>query len=228
VAKLTISQITDAMRQVPLLSHLDDDEVRALLDACLTEHLPAGSQVFSPNQPADSFYVILAGRAKVYKISPKGDEQILHLYGPGNTFGEAAMWARIRYPAHAEVLETSTLLVVKRSVLKQLITANPEIAMAMMAGMSAKLREFNQLIEQLSLKEVPARLANALLEMPAKPGTDIIVLKQTKRELAGQIGTIPETLSRAFKKLSDAGLLEVNGPEITILDPEGLGDLADG
>jgi CRP-like cAMP-binding protein len=228
VAKLTISQITDAMRQVPLLSHLDDDEVRALLDACLTEHLPAGSQVFSPNQAADSFYVILAGRAKVYKISPKGDEQILHLYGPGNTFGEAAMWARIRYPAHAEVLETSTLLVVKRSVLKQLITANPEIAMAMMAGMSAKLREFNQLIEQLSLKEVPARLANALLEMPAKPGTDIVVLKQTNRELAGQIGTIPETLSRAFKKLSDAGLLEVNGPEITILDPEGLGDLADG
>jgi CRP-like cAMP-binding protein len=228
VAKLTISQITDAMRQVPLLSHLDDNEVRALLDACLTEHLPAGSQVFSPNQAADSFYVILAGRAKVYKISPKGDEQILHLYGPGNTFGEAAMWARIRYPAHAEVLETSTLLVVKRSVLKQLITANPEIAMAMMAGMSAKLREFNQLIEQLSLKEVPARLANALLEMPAKPGTDIVVLKQTKRELAGQIGTIPETLSRAFKKLSDAGLLEVNGPEITILDPEGLGDLADG
>ena len=216
------------MRQVPLLSHLDDEEVRALLDACVTQHLSAGSQVFSPNQPADSFYVILQGRAKVYKISPKGDEQILHLYGPGNTFGEAAMWARIRYPAHAEVLENSTLLVVNRSVLKRLITDNPEIAMAMLAGMSAKLREFNRLIEQLSLKEVPARLANALLELPAKPGTDIVVLKQTKRELAGQIGTIAETLSRALKKLSNAGLIEVNGPEITILDPEGLAELADG
>jgi CRP-like cAMP-binding protein len=228
VTKLTISQITDAMRQVPLLSHLDDNEVRALLDACLTEHLPAGSQVFSPNQAAESFYVILSGRAKVYKISPKGDEQILHLYGPGNTFGEAAMWARIRYPAHAEVLENTTLLVVKRAVLKQLITENPEIAMAMMAGMSVKLREFNQLIEQLSLKEVPARLANALLELPARAGTDTVVLKQTKRELAGQIGTIPETLSRALKKLSAAGLIEVNGPEITILDPDGLGEIADG
>jgi CRP-like cAMP-binding protein len=216
------------MRQVPLLSHLDDDEVRALLDACLIEHLSAGAQVFSPNQPADSFYVILQGRAKVYKLSPKGDEQILHLYGPGNTFGEAAMWARIRYPAHAEVLENTTLLVVKRAVLKQLITENPEIAMAMMAGMSVKLREFNLLIEQLSLKEVPARLANALLELPARAGTDTVVLKQTKRELAGQIGTIPETLSRALKKLSAAGLIEVNGPEITILDPDGLGEIADG
>ena len=213
---------------VPLLSHLDDDEAQTLLNACLTEHLPAGAQVFSPNQQAESFYVILRGKVKVYKLSPRGDEQILHLYGPGNTFGEAAMWARIRYPAHAEVLENTTLLVVKRSVLKQLITGNPEIAMAMMAGMSVKLREFNQLIEQLSLKEVPARLAKALLELPARAGTDTVVLKQTKRELAGQIGTIPETLSRALKKLTNTGLIEVNGPEITILDPEGLAELADG
>jgi len=216
------------MRRVPLLSRLDDEGIRVLLDACTTAHSAAGAQLFSPNQPADSFYVILAGRAKIYKLSPRGDEQILHLYGPGNTFGEAAMWAGIRYPAHAEVLENSTLLVVKRSVLKQLITDNPEIAMAMMAGMSGKLREFNRLIEQLSLKDVPARLANALLEMPAKPGGDTVVLRQTKRELAGQIGTVAETLSRALKKLSAGGLIEVNGPEITILDAEGLAELADG
>jgi CRP/FNR family transcriptional regulator len=216
------------MRSVPLLSHLGDDEIAALLDACLTTHLSAGAQVFSPLESADSFYVILEGRAKVYKLSPRGDEQILHLYGPGNTFGEAAMWARISYPAHAEVLEDTTLLVVKRSVLKRLITDNPDIAMAMMAGMSAKLREFNQLIEQLSLREVPARLANVLLELPAKPGTNTVVLQQTKRELAGQIGTVAETLSRALKKLSAAGLIEVNGPEITILDPDGLAELADG
>lgn len=228
MARLTITEITDAVRAVPLLSHLGDDEVRKLLDACLTEHLPAGSQVFSPLQQADSFYVILHGRAKVYKLSPRGDEQILHLYGPGNTFGEAAMWAQIKYPAHADVLEDTTLLVIKRSVLGQLIADDPEMAMAMLAGMSAKLREFNQLIEQLSLRDVPARLANVLLELPAKPGTDTVVLKQSKRELAAQIGTIAETLSRALKKLSASGLIEVNGPEITILDPDGLAELADG
>jgi len=215
------------MRQVPLLSRLGDSEIRALLDVCLTEHLAGGAQVFSPNQPADSFYVILSGRAKVYKLSPRGDEQILHLCGAGNTLGEAAVWAGGNYPACAEVLEDATLLVVKRSVLKKLIAANPDMAMAMMAGMSDKLREFNRLIEQLSLKDVPARLANALLELPANPGTDTVVLKQTKRELAGQIGTIPETLSRALKKLSAAGLIEVDGPEIAILDADGLAELAD-
>ena len=97
----------------------------------------------------------------------------------------------------------------------------------MLAGMSAKLREFNQLIEQLSLKEVPARLADILLRLPAKPGTDTVVLKQTKRELAAQIGTVPETLSRAFRKLTDQGLIEVKASKITILDSKRLADLAE-
>ena len=120
------------------------------------------------------------------------------------------------------------MLVVGRKALRDLIGRNAELALAMLAGMSSKLREFNQLIEQLSLKEVPARLANILLELPAKPGTNTVVLKQTKRQLAAQIGTIAETLSRAFGKLKAMGLIDVKGPEITILDPEGLADLAEG
>ena len=138
------------------------------------------------------------------------------------------MWTGVCYPAHAEAIVDSTLLVVSRSVLKDMIEANTELVLAMLAGMSAKLREFNQLIEQLSLKDVPARLAGVLLELPAKAGADTVVLKQTKRQLAAQIGTIPETLSRAFKKLSALGLIEVTGREIAILDPEGLADLAEG
>jgi len=228
MARMTHSEIIDAMRQVPLFSALGQPELTRLIDACRTQHIPAGTQVLSPTERADRFYVILAGQAKVYKLSPRGDEQILHIYGPGQTFGEAAMWAGICFPAHAEVLEETTLLVVRRSVLKDLIARNPDFALAMLAGMSAKLREFNQLIEQLSLREVPARLANVLLDLPAKPGTNTVVLKQTKRELAAQIGTIAETLSRALKKLSSSGLIEVNGPEITILDPDALSELAEG
>lgn len=227
MGRLTTSEIETAVRQVPLLSALGEAELRELLRLCPTRDLPAGSQVFSSSEQAERFYVILAGRVKLYKLSPKGDEQILHLYGPGRTFGEAAMWADIRYPAHAEVLTDATLLVVRRAVLKDMIARNADLGMAMLAGMSAKLWEFNTLIEQLSLKEVPARLASVLLEMPAKAGTNTVVLTQTKRELAAQIGTIAETLSRALKKLAASGLIEVNGPEITILDPDGLAELAD-
>ena len=216
-----------AMKSSALFAALDEEAVRAFRDACLTRRFPAGAILFTPNESAERFYVVLEGSVKIFKLSVRGDEQILHVYGPGETFGEAAMWAGARYPAHADVLVDSTLLVVTRSQLKDLIARNAEFAMDMLAGMSAKLREFNALIEQLSLKEVPARLADILLELPARGGTNTVVLKQTKRQLAAQIGTIAETLSRALSKLKAMGLIEVNGPEITILDPEGLADLAE-
>ena len=216
------------MRQAPLFSALDDAQLRQLLRACLTRSLPAGSHIFGPREPADRFYLILAGKVKVYKQSAKGDEQILHLYGPGRTFGEAAMLADIRYPANAQTLDDSTLLVVSRSALKKLIGSNADLAFALLAGLSAKLREFNLLIEQLSLKEVPARLAGVLLEMSRDAGSDTFRLKQTKRELAAQIGTVAETLSRALKKFKATGVVEVAGSTITILDVDALAYLADG
>ena len=224
----THSETIAAMRLAPLFSALDDAVLAELLAACLTRRLPPRSQVLSPMQQADSFFVILAGKVKLFKLSTRGDEQILHIYGPGQTFGEAAMWAGGYYPAHAETLAETTLLIVRRNVLKDLLARNADLAMGMLAGMSAKLREFNQLIEQLSLREVPVRLANVLLELPAKPGTNTVVLKQTKRELAAQIGTIAATLSRALKKLKASGMIDVKGAEITILDPDALAELADG
>ena len=216
------------MRKAPLFSALDDAQLRQLLRACLTRSLPAGSHIFGSNESAERFYLILAGKVKVYKQSAKGDEQILHLYGPGQTFGEAAMLADIRYPANAQTLDNSTLLVVSRSALKKLIGSNADLAFALLAGLSAKLREFNLLIEQLSLKEVPARLAAALLEMSRAAGNDTFRLKQTKRELAAQIGTAAETLSRALKKFKSMGVVEVAGSTITILNTDALANLAEG
>ena len=88
---------------------LGEPEMESLLRACRTRDLPAGSQVFSPLERAERFYVILAGQVKVYKLSAKGNEQILHLYGAGQTFGEAAMWTVGSFPAHAAALAATTV-----------------------------------------------------------------------------------------------------------------------
>ena len=215
------------MREMPLFSAMDESSLKKLLGACPTRIFPAGSRVFSPLEGAENFYIILAGRVKVYQLSLKGDEQILHLYGSGRTFGEAAMWACIRYPAYAEVLTETILLSISRKTLKNLIESNAELAMAMLAGMSSKLREFNLLIEKLALKEVPARLAGVLLELSKQTGGNTVRLRQTKRELAAQIGTIAETLSRTLKKLKTAGIIEVKGSDIKIINPNALADLAE-
>lgn len=135
------------------------------------------------------------------------------------------MWADINYPAGAETLTDATLLVVRRAALKSLLKKDPDLALAMLAGLAAKLREFNQLIAQLSLRDVPARLAEVLLKISAGTGFDSFDLPQSKRQLASQIGTVPETLSRALQKLKAAKWIAVQGANITILDKGALENL---
>lgn len=214
------------LREVPLFAALSDTEIDHLIDHCPARTFPAGGRIVSPSMAADRFYIILAGSVCLYKLSSKGDRQILHLYGPGDTFGEAAMWAGINYPAFADAVDDAAVMSVGRGLLKKMVAENENLAMKMMAGMASKLREFNRLIEQLSLKEVPSRLAEILLEMPAGSDGGTILLDQSKKQLAERIGTIPETLSRALAKLREAGLIAIDGRKITVLDADGLENMA--
>lgn len=216
----------DLLRRMPLFGAVEPSAVRRLLERCDVIRLAAGAQVFLPSQEADRFYVVLGGRVKIFKLSAGGGEQILHLYGPGQSFGEAAMWVQRHYPAQAQTLEDSTLLVITRQTLRAQIVSDPDLAMGMLAGLSSKLQEFNALIGQLSLKDVPARLASHLLDLARRGDGRRLKLAQTKRELAGQLGTVPETLSRAFARLVKAGAIAVEGPVISILDADILADLA--
>ncbi len=222
MGKLTLSEKIDALRLVPLFSALDESELEELLRVCLVREFPAGSQVISSAEPAESFYVILSGEVKIYKTSSHGDEQILHMYGPGQTFGEAAMWANIKIPAKAETITAAAILIVRRGALKAMIEKNAEIALAMMAGLSGKLQEFNQLIAQLSLRDVPGRLAAFILQQAGDVEGDCLKLSQSKKQLAAQLGTVPETLSRALKKLKAAQWIDVQGSTITILNRSAL------
>jgi len=209
-----------------MFSALDDQAVELVLDRCHTIRRQAGTIIFASDEPAARFFLILSGRVKLYKLSPRGDQQILHMYGPGKAFAEAAVLSGAAYPASAEVVEDAHLLVVGRKDIRLAIEENLDLAMGMLAGMSSKLREFNQLIEDLSLKDVPSRLAGALLRHAAQAGSDTFDLPQTKRELAGQIGTIPETLSRALAKLKSAGLIAVRGKTIEIRNRPALTEVA--
>ncbi len=225
---LSNKELRDLLRGIPLFSALTGPDLSALLAQAATVRVSAGEDIFSPDEAAESFYVILTGRVKIYQISSRGDEQIFHLYGRGQTFGEAAMWAGDRYPAFASALQETRLLRVDRELLFETIRRRPETAVAMMAGLSLKLREFNHLIEQLALKEVPGRLAQVLLELAEEAGGNQVELGHSKRELAAQIGTIAETLSRALRRLQQDGLIRVDGARITILDRDRLEDLAAG
>jgi CRP/FNR family transcriptional regulator len=136
------------------------------------------------------------------------------------------MWAGGRFPAYASALERSALFILPRVALRAAFAGNPDLAIGMMAGLSQKLRGFVQLVEELSMKDVPARLAGALLAQAQKSGSEKFRLRRTKAELASELGTIPETLSRGLRKLQDAGLIAVRGPEVHLLKAAELRRLA--
>ena len=217
--------LLDAIRTVPAFSALNDKALADLATACRVRRCAAGEGIFVDGAEADAFFLILSGQVKVFRVSPKGDEQILHLYGPGKTFAEAAFWAGGRYPASACAVSDCALLAVPRQAVETALAKDPQLAAGMLLGMSRKLQEFADLIDDLSLKDVPARLAGVLLAEADAAGAFTFELSQTKRQLAARIAAAPETLSRALKTLTDQGLIEVDGPQIALLDVPALREL---
>jgi CRP/FNR family transcriptional regulator len=187
-----------------------------------------GEIIFSEGEEADGFYVTVKGRVKVYKLSAEGKEQILHIFGPGEPFGEVPVFTGQRFPAHAEAMEESRIFFFPKESFVDLVRRNPSLALNMLGVLSKRLRRFTALIDDLSLKEVPGRLAAYLLYLTTKKGeSSEIELSITKAQLASLLGTIPETLSRILGKMTAQGLIETDGRVIRILDRESLRELVD-
>lgn len=221
--------LVDHLSTLPLFQGLTLWELDALSMILTDQSFAKGQTIFSDGDPGVGFYVVISGRVKIYKLSPDGKEQILHVFGPGEPFAEAAVFAGANFPANAIALETSRIFFFPRISFVALIKDNPALAMNMMAALSLRLKKFAHLIEDLSLKEVPGRLANHLLLLATEQNNrQEVSLDFTKSHLASLLGTIPETLSRILTKMSKEELIVSQGSKIIILDFEALSDLASG
>jgi CRP/FNR family transcriptional regulator len=219
----------EQIASVPLFEGLPKDQQQDIAAIALDRKFTRGQTVFAEGQPADGFYVVLSGRVKIFKLSSEGKEQILHLFGPGEPFGEVPVFEGRHFPAHAVTLEDSHTCFIPRQAFVDLIKSNPSLAINMLAVLSRRLRRFTDLVEDLSLKEVPGRLAAHLLYL--NQGTESaqeVKLDIPKNLLAAMLGTIPETLSRILSRMAQQGLIESDGPRIRITDRKGLQELAEG
>ena len=223
-----MKKILDVISAIPLFNGLPEDQLEAIKQIAIEKQVNKGEIIVSEGDEGKGFFVIAAGRVKVFKVSTEGKEQILHILGPGQPFGEVPVFEGQRFPAHAQAIERSQVLFLPRAAIIGLIAANPSLALNMLAIMSKKLRQFAVQIENLSLKEMPARLASYLIFLASEQGQDeVVTLNISKGQLASILGTIPETLSRVFAKLSSNNLIRVEGKKITLLDRRGLEDLAE-
>lgn len=211
------------LERTPLFAGLEDADLGALAAIAVVRSYGRRAEIFAEGDPGNGFYIVVCGRVKIYKLSSDGKEQILHIFGVGEPFGEVPVFAGRSFPAHAMALEPAELLFLPRQQFIDLITAHPSLALNLLAVLSARLRQFTVLIDDLSLKEVPGRLAAYLLYLSVRQAdTDRVVLEITKTQLAGLLGTIPETLSRLLARLSRDGLIETDGPAIVIRDRAAL------
>ena len=218
----------DIISNIPLFNGLPEDQLQAINQIAVEKKINKGETIFSEGDDGKGFFVVLEGRVKIYKVSAEGKEQILHIYGQGQPFGEVPVFAGQKFPANAQAIAKGRLLFFPRAAFVALITENPSLSLNLLAIMSSKLREFTLQIENLSLKEIPARLASYLIYLAEEQQSeDAVTLGISKGQLASILGTIPETLSRIFAKLTGQDLIRVQGPRIELLDREGLEDLAE-
>lgn len=178
----------------------------------------AQAVVLSEAQPVKSFYLILTGKLKLFKISPDGREQTLQLLGPGDPFGLCTAFATESFPASAVALEPSTLLSVPGPQVEAIALREPKLLLNIISILSRRLKESMTLIESLSLKDLPARIASFLRHELSRgaPGQTHLTLSLSQRELAKILGATPEALSRTLRKMSDDGLIRVSGRDIDI------------
>jgi CRP-like cAMP-binding protein len=222
-------EIRKHLSQADLFKDLSVEQLDEIARIVSDKEYKKGQLIFAEGDDGIGFYMVIRGRVKVYKVSPDGKEQIMHIFGQGHPFAEVPVFAGSRYPANAEAMESCRLFFFPKKAFVNLIHENPSLAMNMLASMSQRLKQFSHLIESLSLKEVPGRLASYLLYLSDRNGSiDDFELDIAKSQLASLLGTIPETLSRIFSRMTSGELVRINGPQITILDRTGLEDLAEG
>lgn len=221
----------ETLRSIPLFAELSIQQHRNITSIGSLVRFSKHQIIFREGDFYRGFYVLLKGMIKVYRYSLDGKESVVHIIKPLNTFADIPLFEGGDYPVNAEALEESIAIFIPKDKFLELIRSEPEIALKMLAGFAKRLKALVNQLEDISLKEVPNRLAKYLLDEIKIAGTEnypepFVKLSVPKSTIASYLGTITETLSRSFKKLQDDKIIRVCGKKIFITDFKKLKNLA--
>ncbi len=217
----------NVLQAAPLFAALSEEEIGFLSMRAGARSCAPGELLFSEGQPCAGLYVIASGRVRIFKTSPTGREQVLAMEGPGSSIAELPVFDGGSYPASAAAVDSAEVLFVSRNDFRALCLEHPEVALKVLQVVGSRLRRLVGIIEELSFTTVRHRLISWLLRQAASAGRrgargSVISLGATHQELASQIGTVRELVSRNMARLQAQGFIEIGGHEVTILDVEGL------
>ena len=221
--RLDIPQI---LSRLPLFQELAPEQIAALEPACRERRLAKGEMLFQKGDLPKGFYVIVFGQIKLAFPSSQGNEKVMQIVGPRQSFGEAIMFLNRPCPVFAEGLVDSLLLHIGSGPVFALLESDPLFARRMLAGLSMRLHSLVQDVETYSLRSSAQRVVGYLLQQcpqdgPCEGSFDIS-LPTSKQVIASRLNLTPETLSRIFHDLAVNGLIGVSGKQITIKDAKRL------
>ena len=214
--------IADVLKETALFSALSDAEVASLATRTLSRSYGSGQLIFSEGAPCAGLYIVSSGRVRIFKISPGGREQVLALEGPRSSIAELPVFDGGPYPASAAAVEPTEMLFISRQDFRALCLEYPEISLKILQVVGARLRRLVGIIEELSFTTVRHRLISWILRQAKSQDGLRFTLGASHQELAAQIGTVRELVSRNLARLQAQEFIGINGRQVTILDLEGL------
>ena len=215
------NDFSDQLQRVPYFAGLDAATLHTLVGLATWHEYAPGAVIFLEGDSSTGLYSVHSGWVKVVKFSLDGREQVLRYFGPGEVFNEIGIFLARPNPATAIALERSVLWQLHRTALQPVFAARPDLLLQVMANMADRIVYLAGMVADLSLHTVEVRLARLLLDA-APDGALVRQSWLTQSELAARLGTAPDVLNRALRTLADAGLIQFDRRQITILDRPGL------
>ena len=216
------------LKQGLLFSRLNQEQLERIALHSMRLKLREGEVLFEQDRPADAFYLVTRGMIKLFRLSAGGEEKIIEIVSPGQTFAEALMFLDIkRYPVSAGVLghDGAELIAVDAGEFASMLRDSMDTCFTVMAAMSQRLRGMVREIDDLSLQSATCRAADYMLRCVSEGGTSFH-LDIPKHALASRLSVKPETLSRIIKSLSNKDILKVAGSQFEVLDLKALSSMA--
>ncbi len=224
-------ELIPVLKRSLLFSGLNEADLGSLATIAVRRSFGKDETLFNEGEEATGFYLLISGLIKMCKVSTDGREKLLHFVRPGETFAEAAFFGDGTYPADARSLEAGEVLFLPKNGFLELMSSNPQFGLNLVISLSLALRRFVRQIEEFTFADVTSRLASFLLKRATEKSTcyggiTYMELGVKKGELAKQLGTANETVSRTLRKLREEGIIETDGGKVTILKLDRLRQIA--
>ena len=213
------------LRAVSYFSNMDDPALEQLAKAAIRRGYDAEQLILLEGEPCAGLYIVENGWLKAVKIGLDGREQVLQTLGPGDVFNAISVFTDAPNQATVTALEISQVWMVRRELLLALMDSYPALARQVVKDLAGRVMHLVRMVEDLSLRSVEARLARLLLEQ-AEGGLVQRRRWATQAEMAARLGTVPDVVNRALRKLAEAGMIHVDRQQIQVLDQEALSVVA--